>query len=323
MTTVQPPKINLVIPLYNEEEIFSTLVERLIKVMDGSTHSVEVIMIDDGSKDRTPILMHDLATRDARFQAVFLSRNFGHQMALSAGLNYVNATDAVMILDGDLQDPPELMNEFFDKLEEGYDVVYAIRKKRKESAWKKASYKMFYSFLKRIAYIDIPLDSGDFSMISRRVVDQLNDMPESSRFLRGMRSWVGFRQIGITYERSERQQGESKYSLKNLIELAFNGIFNFSEYPIKFVFNLGLIVLSISLLYFGHTIVKKLVFGTTPEGFTALLVTIIMFGGVQLIALGLIGEYVLRIFFQVKGRPLYIVRERIQGKEKAAVKKED
>ncbi len=310
------PQINLVIPLYNEHAVFSNLIARLEAVVEQSSQQIEVILVDDGSSDQTPMLMQQLAMQNARFHAIFLSRNFGHQMALSAGLQYVNASDAVMVLDGDLQDPPELIDQFYQYLSDGYDVVYAIRKKRKESAWKRSAYKLFYSFLKKIAYIDIPLDSGDFCMISRRVVDQLNRMPESSRFLRGMRSWVGYRQIGVEYERSEREQGESKYSLKKLIQLAFNGIFNFSEYPIKFVTNLGLIVLSISLLYFGHTLVKRFVFGTTPEGFTALLMAIIMFGGVQLIALGLIGEYVLRIFFQVKGRPLYIVKERIHHKKK-------
>ena len=305
------PQINFLIPLYNEEEVFQSLVDRLKNIMDASPLTIEAILVDDGSRDQTPQLMRSLALQDERFQAIYLSRNFGHQLALSAGLSYVNATDAVLIIDGDLQDPPELISDFYEYYKKGFDVVYAVRKKRKEGFFKKLAYKSFYAFLDKIAYIKIPIDSGDFSLVSRRVVDHLNQMPEESRFLRGMRSWIGYQQIGVEYERHERHSGQSKYPLSKLIKLAFNGIFNFSEYPIKVVFNLGLIVLVISMVYFGHTLFKKLVFGTTPEGFTALLFTIIMFGGVQLIALGLIGEYVLRIFFQVKGRPLFIVKERI------------
>jgi dolichol-phosphate mannosyltransferase len=305
------PQINFLVPLYNEEEVFASLIDRLTQIMESSPLTIEAILVDDGSRDATPRLLRELALRDARFQAIYLSRNFGHQLALSAGLSYVNASEAVLIIDGDLQDPPELLTEFYEQYKLGYDVVYAVRKKRKEGFLKKAAYKSFYAFLDKIAYIKIPIDSGDFSLVSRRVVDHLNQMPEESRFLRGMRSWIGYNQIGVEYERQERHSGQSKYPLSKLIKLAFNGIFNFSEYPIKVVFNLGLFVLIVSIVYFGHTLFKKLVFGTTPEGFTALLFTIIMFGGVQLIALGLIGEYVLRIFFQVKGRPLFIVKERI------------
>jgi polyisoprenyl-phosphate glycosyltransferase len=305
------PQINFLIPLYNEQEVFQSLIDRLKSIMDNSPLTIEAILVDDGSRDQTPLLLRTLAMQDARFQAVYLSRNFGHQLALSAGLNYVNATDAVMIIDGDLQDPPELLHDFYAHYEQGYDVVYAVRKKRKEGFFKKLAYKSFYAFLDKISYIKIPIDSGDFSLVSRRVVDHLNQMPEESRFLRGMRSWIGYEQIGVEYERHERQSGESKYPLGKLIKLAFNGIFNFSEYPIKIVFNMGLFVLMVAIIYFGQTLFKKLVYNATPEGFTALLFTIIMFGGMQLIALGLIGEYVLRIFFQVKGRPLFIVKERI------------
>lgn len=313
VSSTPSPQVNFLVPLYNEESMFDALTGRLRQIMDSSPLRIEAILVDDGSRDKTPQLMQALALRDPRFQAVFLARNFGHQLALSAGLSYVNATEAVLIIDGDLQDPPELLHDFYEQYQQGYDVVYAVRKKRKEGFFKKLAYKWFYELLNRIAYINIPLDSGDFSLVSRRVVDHLNAMPEESRFLRGMRSWIGYRQVGVEYERQERMHGESKYPLGKLIKLAFNGIFNFSEYPVKVVFNLGLTVLAVSLVYFGHTLFKKLVFGTTPEGFTALLFTIIMFGGVQLIALGLIGEYVLRIFFQVKGRPLFIVRERICG----------
>jgi glycosyltransferase involved in cell wall biosynthesis len=316
------PQVNLVVPLYNEESVFAQLITRLCEVMDASDLRIEVILVNDGSSDETANLMRQLSLEDPRFQSVFLSRNFGHQLALTAGLSFVNATDAVMVIDGDLQDPPELLTEFYSYYKKGYDVVYAVRKKRKEGFLKKAAYKAFYRFMKRVSYIDIPLDSGDFSLISRRVVDQLNAMPEESRFIRGMRSWIGYEQIGVEYERDERQAGESKYSLKLLMNLAFNGIFNFSEYPIKFVTRLGMLIMTFSGFYFIHDLFKKLIYNSTPEGFTALLFTIIAFGGIQLFAIGLIGEYVLRIFFQVKKRPLFIIKERIaEGKEKEVILK--
>ncbi|GAB3250468.1 glycosyltransferase family 2 protein [Larkinella harenae] len=284
--------------------------------MEGSSLSIEVVLIDDGSRDNTAQLMQQLALTDDRYHCVFLARNYGHQIALTAGMAAAKGTEALFIIDGDLQDPPELLNEFYAKFQEGYDVVYAVRKKRKEGFFKKTAYFMFYRFMKSISYVDIPLDSGDFSLISRRVANVLNQMPEESRFIRGMRSWIGFKQIGVEYERDARVAGEAKYTFKMLRRLAYNGIFNFSEFPIKFVTNLGMFSIGIAFLYFIQTIIKKYFFGGVPEGFTALLFTIILFGGIQLIGLGLIGEYVLRIFFQSKGRPLYIIRETIRKKER-------
>jgi len=309
------PQINIVVPLYNEEQVFDELVQRLQNLMDSSSLDIEVIFVDDGSKDSTPDKMRELSLANGKFQSIMLSRNFGHQLALSAGLRYVNASEAILIIDGDLQDPPELFEEFYSYYKKGYDVVYAIRKKRKESFFKKLAYSWFYKFLKKISYIEIPLDSGDFSLISINIVRHLNKMPEESRFLRGMRSWIGFKQIGIEYEREKRMVGESKYPLKKLIKLAFNGIFNFSEYPIKVISNLGLFILIMSLGYFIYVVFKKIFYGDVPQGFTALLFMIVLFGGMQLLAIGLIGEYVLRIFFQVKNRPLYILRERIADKK--------
>ena len=220
-----------------------------------------------------------------------------------------------MIIDGDLQDPPELLPAFYELYKQGNDVVYAIRKKRKEGLLKKVSYHIFYRVLRSISYIEIPLDSGDFSLVSRRIVDVLNQMPEESRYIRGMRTWIGFKQTGYEYDRDERQAGDSKYSFKKLFKLAYNGIFNFSEFPVKLITNMGFISISISLIYLLYSIVKKYLYGDVPQGFTALLFAIILFSGVQLISLGIIGEYVLRIFFQVKGRPLYIVKKRIINKE--------
>ncbi|WP_421827035.1 glycosyltransferase family 2 protein [Larkinella sp.] len=310
------PQISIVAPLYNERESFPHLVTRLNALMDRSPLAIEVVLIDDGSRDNTAVLMQQLALTDDRYHCVFLARNYGHQIALTAGMAAAKGSEALFIIDGDLQDPPELLDEFYAKFQEGYDVVYAVRKKRKEGAFKKTAYFLFYRFMKSISYVDIPLDSGDFSLISRRVANVLNQMPEESRFIRGMRSWIGFKQIGVEYERDARVAGDAKYTFKMLRKLAYNGIFNFSEFPIKFLTNLGMFSIGIAFLYFIQTLIKKYFFGGVPEGFTALLFTIILFGGIQLIGMGLIGEYVLRIFFQSKGRPLYIVRETIRKKER-------
>ncbi|WP_037326208.1 glycosyltransferase family 2 protein [Runella zeae] len=309
------PQISIVAPLYNESASLPHLVERLNRLMDSLALRIEVVLIDDGSRDDTSLQMRQLALTDARYHCVFLSRNHGHQLALTAGLAAARGTEALFIIDGDLQDPPELLDEFYKKLQEGYDVVYAVRRKRKENFIKRSGYYLFYRLLKSISYVDIPLDSGDFALISRRVADIMNQMPEESRYLRGMRSWIGFKQVGIEYERSERMAGESKYSFKQLFRLAYNGIFNFSEFPIKFMSWAGGTAICIALIYFITVVIKKLFFEDIIEGFTALLFVIILFSGVQLIALGIIGEYVLRIFFQSKNRPLYIVKDEIIDKE--------
>ena len=309
------PSISIVVPLFNEEDAFEILIERLDKLISNLNLKIEIVLVDDGSTDNTPILMQELASNDERYQAIFLSRNYGHQIALTAGLANVNATEAVMIIDGDLQDPPELLIEFYNYFKKGYDVVFAIRKQRKENWLKKICYSAFYRILNSISYIEIPLDSGDFSLISRKVVDIINKMPEESRFMRGIRTWVGFKQIGVEYERQERVAGNSKYSFKMLWNLAYNGIFNFSEYPIKLISRIGFITTLVSLVYFSIILYKKLVMGTVPEGFTSLLFMIILFGGVQLISIGIIGEYTIRVFFQVKKRPLFIIKNKILKKQ--------
>jgi polyisoprenyl-phosphate glycosyltransferase len=309
------PQISIVAPLYNESESFPHLVERLNTLMDRMPMAIEVVLVDDGSRDTTPVLMRQLALLDARYHCVFLSRNHGHQLALSAGIAAARGSEALFIIDGDLQDPPELLPEFYDEFLKGNDVVYAVRRKRKENAFKKMGYFLFYRILKSISYVEIPLDSGDFALISRRVADVLIKMPEESRYLRGMRSWVGFNQKGLEYERDERVAGESKYSFKLLFRLAYNGIFNFSEFPIKFMARTGAVAILISLIYFLTVVIKKFFFTEVIEGFTALLFVIILFSGVQLLALGIIGEYVLRIFFQAKNRPLFIIKEEIVNRE--------
>ena len=316
--TITYPKISIVAPLYNESETLPQLVERLNALMDAwAVHPetqdtpIEVVLVNDGSRDNTAELMQQLALSDGRYHGVFLARNYGHQIALSAGLSKARGTEGVMVIDGDLQDPPELLPDFYAKYREGYDVIYAIRRKRKENMLKKAAYRLFYRLLKSISYIDIPLDSGDFCFMSRRVVDVLNLMPEESRYIRGMRSWIGFKQIGIKYERAERAAGASKYGFRMLLNLAYNGIFNFSEFPIKVIKRIGYSAVGLSMLYVVYSLYRKLMYNDVPQGFMATIFIIVFFSGIQLFFMGIMGEYLLRIFFQVKGRPLFIVEKEI------------
>jgi dolichol-phosphate mannosyltransferase len=305
------PQVSFVIPVYNEESNLPMLADRLVKIMDQSPISLEAVLVDDGSRDNSRAMLQQLALSDPRFHAVLLSRNHGHQLALTAGLSVARGTEGVFVLDGDLQDPPELLDTFYAKFQEGYDVVYAVREKRKEVFYKRFAYFIFYRILKKIANIEIPLDSGDFSFISRRVVNVLNKMPEESRFIRGMRTWIGFKQIGIAYDRQERASGDSKYSFGKLVKLALNGIYNFSEFPIKFVTSLGGFAIISSVIYLIFVVIKKMFFYQVIEGFTALLFVIILFGGIQLMAIGILGEYILRIFFQSKSRPNFIIEKEI------------
>lgn len=308
-------ELSFVVPLFNEEKNIPKLHSTLVSILDNIGYDTEVILIDDGSSDKTSEMMSSISFADNRFISIFLSRNHGHQLALTAGLSYVRASKAAFILDGDLQDPPEMINEFLTKLDEGYDVVYGVRKNRKESFIKKQLYWFYYRLMKKIANIDLPADSGDFALINRKVLDYLNLMPEQNRYLRGMRAWVGFKQTGIEYDRSARFDGDSKYSWKKLFELAYSGIFNFSDFPVKFITRLGVISIVVSLFYLASVFIKKIWFDGVPVGFTALIAAIVMFGGVQLISLGVIGEYVLRIYKQVQQRPLFIVDKVIREKE--------
>lgn len=307
--------ISIVVPLYNEEEVFDKLINRLTSVINTTVFSCEIILVNDGSSDKTDLLIQKVCKEDKRFTGVLLSRNHGHQLAVTAGLQYVRGKKGAMIIDGDLQDPPELVNPFYDLLKSGYDVIYAVRKNRKESFIKKLAYLSYYRLQKKVSNFNIPIDSGDFSMLSRRVVDTMNSMPEQSRYLRGMRAWVGYKQIAYEYDRDERHAGETKYSWSKLFELAFNGIFNFSDFPVKIITRLGFLTVVFSLIYFGYNIYRKIYYNDVPQGFSATILAIILFSGVQLISLGLIGEYVLRIYNQVRNRPLFIIDSVIQEGE--------
>lgn len=309
------PEISFVIPLYNEEANFAELTHRLNKLMLNLKYTCEVVLVNDGSVDSTPLLMNNIALDNAAYHAVFLSKNHGHQLALTAGLFVARGTKAIMVLDGDLQDPPELIHEFLIELNKGYDVVYGIRTNRKENVLKRLAYWSYYRVMKSIAHIDLPLDSGDFALLSRKAVDYLNAMPEQNRYLRGMRTWIGFKQMGVTYNRNARVAGVTKYSWKKLFELAYSGIFNFSNIPVKIISRLGIMATIVALAYLIYVLAQKVFFNNVPTGFTALIFAIVMFSGVQLISLGIIGEYVLRIYQQSQGRPLFIIDKTICNKQ--------
>ncbi len=312
----QEPEIGLVIPCYNEEAVVPALVERLEKIQSEWTHPVWILFVDDGSRDRTPELLTEASRRNARMAYLRLSRNFGHQTAVTAGLMHARG-DAVVVLDADLQDPPEIVPQMLARWREGYDVVYGVRENRKESALLRGAYALFYRILKRIANVDIPLDAGDFSLMDRRVVDRINELPEHNRFIRGLRGWVGFRQIGLPYSRDARQAGEPKYNLRRLLNLAMNGLISFSSIPLQMASWMGALS---SLLGFGLMIwaaISGLIHGKTPPGWASLAVIILVFGGIQLIVLGIIGEYLSRIFDEVKCRPHFIVDRALGWAEEA------
>lgn len=303
-----PVELSIVIPLYNEEDVFDDLAARMQATLDMAGFPCEVVLVDDGSIDGTREKIETLCAVDQRFRAILLSRNFGHQSAISAGLDHVRGL-SVGILDGDLQDPPETLLEFYQKLREGYDVVYAVRRRRQENLLKQFCYWAFYRLLRRVATIDIPLDSGDFCLMSRRVVRQIQDMPERHRFIRGMRSWVGFRQTAMPYDRDSRRKGQTKYTLSKLVLLAVDGLVTFSEVPLRLATLLGTVIAIFSFGYGAYILFWRLLTSdpSSVPGFATVACAIFFLGGIQLICLGILGEYVARIHNEVKGRPVYIV----------------
>jgi polyisoprenyl-phosphate glycosyltransferase len=301
------PDLSIVIPIYNEQSNIPILYDRLSKTLKSTGISYEIIFIDDGSKDKSRELLKELSENHAQVIYAELARNFGQQIAISAGLELASG-NAVMAMDADLQDPPESIPQFLQKLNEGYDVVYAIRTKRKEKFLKRCCYNIFYKILRTIANIEIPLDSGDFCIMSRKIVNLINEMPERNRFVRGIRSWVGFKQIGIEIERDPRFSGDPGYTLTKLIFLALDGLVSFSYVPLRLITMVGFAVSGLSFvltIYYGF---RKIFYDLQPQGFATIVVMISFFAGVQLITIGVIGEYVGRIFEEVKRRPLYVLR---------------
>lgn len=303
-------KFSLVIPVFNEQETVPMLFERCMSsLQDFTKGSFEIICVDDGSSDNTLPLLHHYHLQDNRFKVISLSRNFGHQAAILAGLHHAQG-ETIAIIDGDLQDPPEVLSRFYEKIQEGYDVVYAVRKKRKESWFKRTLYWGYYRLLAYLTNNAIPLDSGDFSMFRRNVLEVMLQMPEQSLFLRGLRAWVGFRQTGVEYERQGRFAGEPKYTFSKLFKLAYNGIFSFSRLPVAVMGRIGMSVLAAGFLYSLWTVYKKIAYDDVPEGFTAIILLLFLFSGIQLLGLGILGEYVLRIYDETRRRPLFIVKQK-------------
>lgn len=311
---------SVVIPLYNEEEVIPELLDRVSKVFNDLPYTAEVLLINDGSSDQTRSLLDDYATKNDHVIAVHLSRNFGHQAAVSAGL-YFTRGNVVVVMDGDLQDPPELIPKLIEKISNSYDVVYAIRKDRKENWIKRILYYGFYRILNCLSTVKIPLDSGDFSVMSRRVVDVINSMPEKHRFIRGLRAYSGFHQSGLEFSRSRRTKGKTKYSILKLLSLAADGIFTFSHLPLRFTTILGFGTALVAVLYGIYILIWRLLYENDLPGFATLAVAMFFLGGVQLIAIGMLGEYIGRIHTEVKNRPEFIV-ESIVGRTKTLTAKE-
>jgi polyisoprenyl-phosphate glycosyltransferase len=309
--------LSVVIPCFNEEDVILITYHRLVDVLGSRDFRLQIILVDDGSDDDTPEIAANLAKGDPRVKTVLLSRNFGHQAAVSAGLAHADG-DAIVVMDADLQDPPEAVIQMVESWLDGADVVYGIRTKRKESLLKRTSYSVFYWAFQRLSNIDAPIDAGDFSLIDRKVLDVINELPEKNRFFRGLRAWTGFRQAGIEYERNTRAAGSSKYSLRKLIGLAKDGIFNFSTVPLTGVFYLGLVMSSLAfaalLLVLLLRICDIAIFGMRPsdvQGFSSTILTILLIGGIQLVSTGVLGEYIGRIYNETKNRPSYVIRDKI------------
>jgi dolichol-phosphate mannosyltransferase len=310
---VRRPDLSVVIPVYNEAENLPTLYDRLVAVLDRMAADYEIIFVDDGSRDAGLEQLRGFAAENWRVTVVELARNFGHQAAISAGLDYSRGA-GVIVMDADLQDPPEVLPQFADKWREGHDVVYAIREQRKEGWLKRAAYAAFYRLLQRVASIEIPLDAGDFCLMDRRVVNLLVGMPERNRFVRGIRSWVGLSQVGLAYERQARHAGRPKFTFMRLVYLALDGLVSFSYVPLRVITMLGFGVSLLSIVLAMFYAIKKLTVGLNPPGFATLTVAVFFLAGMQLITIGVIGEYVGRIFEEVKRRPLYVVRNLSGGR---------
>ncbi|CAG7659189.1 glycosyltransferase family 2 protein [Paenibacillus allorhizosphaerae] len=308
--------ISIVVPVYNEELNIRPMYERICNTFDKCDYDFEIIYVDNCSKDNTVMEIRKLNELDARVMGITMARNFGSsQPSTMAGIHYANG-NAVVIIDGDIQDPPELILEFIKKWEEGYEVVYGVRTKRKGSILRRIGYKMFYRIFKKMSYIEMPLDAGDFGLIDRIVVDEIKKLKENEIFFRGIRSWIGYKQIGVEYIRDDRNLGNTSIPFFANFKWAKMGIYNFSYKPLEWISTLSLILTMVSLLGIVYYIVLHFIYPETPYGFSTIIVLILFLGAIQLLSLSIIGEYIARIFNEVKGRPRYIVRELITRQPK-------
>ena len=304
-----PVDISVIAPLLNEEKNVYELYNRLSAVLKKLNSTYEIVLVDDGSKDHTLFTLEKIAAEDSHVKFISFSRNFGHQLALYAGLEKCNG-NKIILIDGDLQDPPEIIGDLWLKLNEGYDVVYAKRNTRKgESFLKKLTARLFYRILNRITSIDIPVDTGDFRIINRKVANELLRMNDHTKFLRGQIAWLGFKETSISYEREERKNGSTNFGYRKMFRFAFDGITGFSNFPLKFASVSGIIVSLFAFIFIIYILLAKLVWGQTITGWASIMVTILFLGGIQLLSVGIIGEYISRINDSVRNRQLYIINK--------------
>jgi dolichol-phosphate mannosyltransferase len=306
------PRYSIIAPVFNEEEVLPEFYRRTRAVMDALEGETELILVFDGSRDRSPDIGEDLRAQDPRVKLVKFSRNFGHQIAITAGLDRARG-DCVVVIDADLQDPPEVIARMVEKWREGFDVVYGVRTRRRgDGVMKRVTASAFYRLLDRITGIDIPRNAGDFRLMSRRAQGELNQLREKDRFVRGLVAWIGFRQAGVAYERDERYAGETKYPLRKMVMFALDGITSFSSAPLKLATWLGYATSLLAFLYLASVFVQRFL-GMTVPGWATIMVALLFLGGVQLICLGIIGEYLGRVFNEIKPRPIYVVDTVIGG----------
>lgn len=308
------PTFSIVIPIYNEEEVLPELYRRLKGAMDGLGDTYELVFVNDGSRDRSIALLRELAEADPRIRVIDFARNFGHQAAITAGMELASG-DAVVVIDADLQDPPEVIARLAAKWREGYEVVYAVREKRQgDSLFKRATAAAFYRLLRRVTSVDIPVDTGDFRLMDRKAIEAFKGLRERHRFIRGLVSWIGFRQTGVSFVRDERFAGVTKYPLKKMLKFAFDGLTSFSFAPLQLATYMGFVTAVTAFLGILWVVWIKLFTHEALAGWASQIVCTLLLGGIQLISLGIIGEYIGRIYDEVKGRPLYITRE-VLGRE--------
>lgn len=301
--------ISVIAPVYNEELNIPVIYDRLTQVLSSISDSYEILFINDGSKDRSLAIAKDLSEKDPHIKYIDFSRNFGHQIAVSAGLDHVQG-EAVVIIDSDLQDPPELIKDMYAKYQQGYEVVYAKRKNRKgEGAFKKFTASIFYRLLSKMTSIDIPLDTGDFRIMDRKIVEVLKAMPEKDKYIRGQVSWAGFKQSYVEYDRDERMAGETGYPLRKMMKFAMDGITGFSNVPLKIVSWFGFLVSFFAFLTIIYTLISKFILNNAVPGWSSVMISVLFIGGIQLIAIGIIGEYLARMNANIRNRPLYIIRD--------------
>jgi len=316
---MDPITCSVIVPMYNEEEVLSETCRRLRTVLDGSGETWEVVFVNDGSRDRTPVLLREECARDPRFKLVDFSRNFGHQVAITAGMDYAGG-QCMVIIDGDLQDPPELIPAMIAKWREGYDIVYGKRISREgDTFFKKFTAKVFYRTLRALTEVDIPVDTGDFRLIDRAIAETLKQLPEKNRYVRGLMSWVGYRQTAIEFERAERFAGTTKYPLKKMLKLAADGIMSFSLKPLKIATVLGSTISAVSFVYLVVVLLQRLFAPqSVTSGWASLIAVTLLLNGITLLLLGILGEYIGRIYDEVRNRPLYVVREAVNLEDRTS-----